>query len=77
MITPANSKRKSSGRPSSCLTRSPDWVTFYREVFGLRGIVRQAFPSRDSLAAFEQTEAYHETPAPADEASPAGARGVG
>ena len=26
----------------------------------MRGIVRQAFPSRDSLAAFEQTEAYHE-----------------
>ena len=40
--------------------QGPDWVTFYREVFGLRGIVRQAFPSRDSLVEFEQTEAYHE-----------------
>jgi predicted HicB family RNase H-like nuclease len=40
--------------------QGPDWVTFYREVFGMRGIVRQAFPSRDLLAEFEQTEAYHE-----------------
>jgi predicted HicB family RNase H-like nuclease len=40
--------------------QGPDWVTFYREVFGLRGVVRQAFPSRDSLAAFEQTEVYHD-----------------
>jgi hypothetical protein len=40
--------------------QGPDWVTFYREVFGLRGIVRQAFPGRDLLAAFEQTAAYQE-----------------
>ena len=40
--------------------QGPDWVTFYREILGLRGIVRQAFPTRESLAAFEQTEAYQE-----------------
>ena len=40
--------------------RGPDWVTFYREVLGLRGIVRHSFPSRDALAAFEQTPAYEE-----------------
>jgi predicted HicB family RNase H-like nuclease len=40
--------------------QKPDWVTFYREVFGLRGIVRQAFPTQELLAAFEQTEAYQE-----------------
>ena len=55
----------------------PDWVTFYREVFGMRGIVRQAFPSRDSLAEFEQTEAYHELQHLLTQASPAGPRGVG
>ena len=38
----------------------PDWVTFYREVLGLRGIVRHVFPTREGLAAFEQTEAYQE-----------------
>jgi hypothetical protein len=36
----------------------PDWVTFYREMLGLRGAVRRAYPTRDALAAFEQTEAY-------------------
>jgi predicted HicB family RNase H-like nuclease len=38
----------------------PDWVTFYREVLGLRGIVRAAFPTREALATFEQSEAYQE-----------------
>jgi predicted HicB family RNase H-like nuclease len=38
----------------------PDWITFYREVLGLRGIVRQIFPTREQLAAFEQTEAHQE-----------------
>ena len=37
---------------------SPDWVTFYREVLGLNGIVRRMFPSRDALAAFELTDEY-------------------
>ena len=40
--------------------QQPDWVTFYREVLGLRGIVRQVFSTRESLAAFEQTVAYQE-----------------
>lgn len=40
--------------------QGPDWVTFYREVLGLRGIVRHTFPSREALAAFEQTPAYEE-----------------
>lgn len=38
----------------------PDWVTFYRETLGLRGIVRLALPSRQALLAFEQTEAYQD-----------------
>lgn len=37
-----------------------DWVTFYREVLGVRGIVRQMFPSREMLAAFKQTEAHQD-----------------
>lgn len=40
--------------------QAPDWVTFYREIFGLRGIARRMFPTREALAAFEQTEAYQE-----------------
>ena len=42
------------------LSKSPDWVAFYREVLGVRGILRQMFPTRDALAAFEQTDAYRE-----------------
>ncbi len=40
--------------------QSPDWVTFYREILGLRGIVRHSYPTREALAAFEQTEDYEE-----------------
>lgn len=40
--------------------QEPDWVVFYREVLGLRGIVRQTFPTREELAAFEQTESYQD-----------------
>ncbi len=38
----------------------PDWMTFYREVMGLNGLVRQAFPSFETMAVFEQTETYRE-----------------
>lgn len=38
--------------------QSPDWVTFFREVLGVDGIVRKAFPTFDELTAFEQTEQY-------------------
>ena len=41
-------------------TQGTDWVTFYREILGLRGVVRHAFPGREALAAFEQTEAYQD-----------------
>lgn len=62
-------------------SQQPDWITFYREVLGLRGIVRQCYPTRDALAAFEQTDSYqaildmlaqlrNQTPAAAEEAEP-------
>lgn len=38
--------------------QDPDWVTFYREVFGLNGLIRQGYPTLDAMAEFEQTEAY-------------------
>lgn len=38
----------------------PDWVTFFREVLGLDGLVRQAFPSPEELAFFEQSPAAEE-----------------
>jgi len=40
--------------------QTPDWVTFYREILGMHGIVRRMYPDIEALAAFEQTEAYGE-----------------
>jgi hypothetical protein len=40
--------------------KSPDWVSFYRELFGLDGIVRHTFPTRDMLNDFEQSDAYRD-----------------
>jgi predicted HicB family RNase H-like nuclease len=45
---------------SKLVESGADWVTFYREVLGLRGIIRQNFPTMELLAEFEQTEAYAE-----------------
>lgn len=38
----------------------PDWVKFYREVMGLRGLVRRAFPTLEEMTEFEQTETYRQ-----------------
>lgn len=38
--------------------QNPDWVTFFREVLGLEGIVRQAYSSPEAMANFERCEEY-------------------
>ena len=38
--------------------QAPDWATFFREIVGLRGLIRQVFPTRETLAEFEKTDAY-------------------
>ncbi|MBI85057.1 MAG: hypothetical protein CMJ81_17825 [Planctomycetaceae bacterium] len=40
--------------------RSPDWVTFFREVLGVEGAARRIFPSSDEFMQFEQTQEYNE-----------------
>jgi predicted HicB family RNase H-like nuclease len=40
--------------------QNPDWVTFFREVLGLNGIVRQMYPSAQALTEFEKTPEYAE-----------------
>ena len=39
-------------------SKSPDWVTFYREILGLHGLVRRHFSGKEALAQFEQTDCY-------------------
>ncbi len=38
----------------------PSWVTFFREVLGVDGIVRQAYNTPEALAQFEQTSEYQQ-----------------
>jgi hypothetical protein len=40
--------------------KDPDWVTYYRELLGVDGIVRQTFLTQKQLDDFEQSEAYRE-----------------
>ena len=40
--------------------QGPDWVTFFREVLGIDGLVRSAFSESASLASFEQSSEYDE-----------------
>ncbi len=40
--------------------QAPDWVTFFREVLGVEGIVRQVFTNSEDLARFEQSREYAE-----------------
>jgi hypothetical protein len=41
-------------------SKNPDWVTYYRELLGVEGIVRQTFLTQTQLEGFEQSEAYRE-----------------
>lgn len=38
--------------------QDPDWVTFFREVLGIDGIVRKAFKSPEEMAQFETSEEH-------------------
>lgn len=40
--------------------QEPDWVTFFRELLGLNGVVRKNFPLKDQMDAFEHTDEYEQ-----------------
>ena len=40
--------------------QDPDWVTFFREVMGIDGVVRTAFPSLEALSQFERSEEFEQ-----------------
>lgn len=40
--------------------QSPDWMTFFREVLGLEGVMRKVFPTTGELFEFERTSQYRE-----------------
>ncbi len=35
-----------------------DWVTFFRKILGVDGLIRRVFPDSESLGAFEQSPEY-------------------
>jgi predicted HicB family RNase H-like nuclease len=41
-------------------SNGPDWVTFFREVLGIEGVVNKAYPSAEELGRFQQTQEYAE-----------------
>ena len=43
---------------SELYRQDPDWVTFFREVMGVEGIVRRVFASPAELQRFEQSREY-------------------
>ena len=45
---------------SELYRQDPDWVTFFREVLGVEGVVRRVFTTPIDLAQFEQTREYGE-----------------
>jgi len=40
--------------------QQPDWITFFREVLGVDGLLRKLFTTPEELAAFEKTAEYGE-----------------
>lgn len=38
--------------------QNPDWVSFFREMLGINGVMRTLFTDAESQAAFEQTPEY-------------------
>lgn len=40
--------------------QTPDWVTFFREVLGVNGLVRRLFTTAEELAAFEKSAEFAE-----------------
>lgn len=58
--TPLTEDRKDAADriASELARRDPDWVTFFREVLGVDGLVRKLFASPTERAAFERTDEY-------------------
>jgi hypothetical protein len=59
VLTPTAEKYQDVFRAAQVLyEKDPDWVTFFREVLGVEGVVRKAFPTADELMAFERSSEY-------------------
>jgi predicted HicB family RNase H-like nuclease len=62
-ITPASTESTTTPQQieqaaSNLFHQKPDWVTFFRQVLGVGGAVRQAYSTPALLAQFEQTPEF-------------------
>lgn len=56
---PQGNRRQEVQRIAGELFRQgPDWVTFFREILGVEGIIHRSFTNPDEMDAFEVSEEY-------------------
>lgn len=56
---PHGDRRQELQRVAAELFRqNPDWVTFFREILGVEGIIRRLFTNPEEMDAFEKSEEY-------------------
>ena len=61
MLTPSTEKYQTVlQRAQRLYEQDPDWVTFFREVLGVDGVVRQTFSGLEELTAFEKSSEYEQ-----------------
>lgn len=58
MTASQKKEQEIQGQAELLFSQNPDWVTFYREILGLHGIVRRRCITPTSRTEFEQTAAY-------------------
>src|SRR5262245_40117743 len=58
VATPAERTQEVYRVASELFRQNPDWVTFFRELLGVDGVVRRLFPSAEAQAEFETTDEY-------------------
>jgi predicted HicB family RNase H-like nuclease len=60
-VVPQEERKCTAQRVASeMFQQQPDWISFFREVLGVDGLVRKLFVSPEELAEFEKTEEYAE-----------------
>jgi len=60
MMIARETKEEIKNTADRLFAQGTDWITFYREVLGVQGVVRRLLPTRQALATFEQTEIYED-----------------
>ncbi len=57
-VTIEERRAQAHRKAAEAFRRSPDWVTFYREILGVDGVIDSLFPTFDKRCDFEKSEEY-------------------